>query len=340
MKAMIKPGYEQKRVPLYEQIPLNTPFTLYIDPSHICNFRCSYCTQAWTKEEKENIQFKEQFMDKHTFESIKKQVLEFDGRFKMLLITGLGEPLANPDTPKMIEWFSKNRVSEKIEMYTNGILLTSEKTHELVNAGLTKLRISIQGVHAEAYRKNAEVKIDFEKLVENIKYFYEHRENCKLYIKVIDSCLDEGEKDEFYRIFGNICDEIFIEHLVLAQHSMGDYQGKVNSNLTLYGETAIEKKICPLMFYVLQIDAVGNVVPCTPLGLPSSFSLGNVNETTLKKIWQGEKLQNLRVQNLKGDLNEIFVCSQCDNYNCITHDSDNLDQYGEILLNKIMGETK
>lgn len=335
MNAEIKPGYEQKRVNLADRIPLEMPFTLYVTASHICNFRCNYCTQSWSNEEKKKIEFKQQFLEWDTFINIVEQAAEFNGQFKQILFTGLGEPLLNPKTPDMIKIITERNLSEKVEMYTNGYYLDQEMTKRIVDSGLYRLRISIQGVSSEHYKKNCGVDIDFDRLVNQIKYFYENRGNTLLYIKVIDACLEDGEEEKFYEIFGDICDEIYIEHLVKAQPRMGDYNGKVDETLTLYGERVVEKNVCPLPFYILQVDAVGNVFPCTPLTLPVDFSLGNINETTLKEIWYGEKLKKLRMKMLESKRKEISVCDRCESFLCITHDTDNLDRDKNMLLEKI-----
>jgi MoaA/NifB/PqqE/SkfB family radical SAM enzyme len=336
MKAEIKPGYEKNRVRLADKLPLDTPFTLYITPSHICNFKCDYCTQSWDKKAKEEINFEMKLLEYESFLKLAKQAAEFPGKFKQILFTGLGEPLLNPRTPDMIAELRRIDISEKIEMYTNATMLTHEMTHKLVEAGITRLRISIQGITAEKYKDVCGLDINFDELVSNIRYFYENREDSLLYIKIIDSCLEnEDEKNKFYEIFGDICDEIFVEHLVLSQPTMGDYNGRVDESKTLYGEKMVEKSVCPLLFYVLQVDVVGNVFSCTPLGLPKHFSIGNINDTTLLEIWQGKKLKDIRVEQLEKRRCSIPVCNTCQNFLCITHDTDNLDKYADDILKRL-----
>jgi len=336
LKAEIKPGYEQNRVRLAEKIPLDTPFTILITPSQLCNFKCNYCTQSWDHAAKEGIGFKAQLLDYDVFLKLANQMSQFEKPFKQVSFTGLGEPLLNPKLPDMIRHLKELKVGEKIEVYTNASFLTREMTHKLVDAGLTRLRISIQGLSSEKYKQICGVDMNFNELVSNIKYFYDNRKNCKLYIKIIDSCLDnDSDRERFYSLFGDICDEIYIEHLVIAQHSMGDYSNKVDSSLTLYGEEAVEKEVCPQIFYVLQTDALGNVFPCTPLGLPESFSLGNINKTSLIDIWNGNRLNSLRITHLEKKRYLFQTCDKCPCVFGVTHKSDILDNDCENILKKI-----
>jgi len=43
MKAEFRQPYSKDRKPLQELLPLDTPLTMYIDPTDICNFACRFC---------------------------------------------------------------------------------------------------------------------------------------------------------------------------------------------------------------------------------------------------------------------------------------------------------
>ncbi|MHB8172580.1 MAG: radical SAM/SPASM domain-containing protein [Thermincolia bacterium] len=331
MKAEIKPGYSKERVKLADIIPLRTPFTFYITASHLCNFKCFYCTQSWEKKKLQEINFQAKNLDYDLFLKMAEEIKAFPDKLKIILFTGMGEPLMNQRLPEMIAHLNKLEVAEKIELYTNASLLTKETTRALVNAGLYRMRISLQGLSAKKYRELAGVDVDFDKIVDNIKYFYENRKDCKLYIKIIDSALEVGEEAKFYNIFGNISDEIYIEHMVHAQKSMGDYGGIIDDSLTMYREKAVEKDVCPLIFYILQADVSGNVYPCTPLGLPPEFALGNIQQNSLSEMWNGDQLRQLRYLHLKQQRSQHPVCGDCQSFTCITHPTDSLDEEANRL---------
>lgn len=339
MLAKIAPGYDKQRAKLSDIIPISAPFTLFITPAQVCNFKCFYCTQHKSPEEKKRIGFVSQLLDYEIFLKIAHQASEFPVPCKRVLLTGLGEPLMNPRIPEMVAILRDLGVAEKYEIFTNAYLLSHEMSDRLLDAGLTRLRISIQGLHAEKYEEVCGVKIDYDRLVDNIRYFYEHRGDCTVYIKIIDAGLDgKTDEDKFFSTFGDICDDIFIEHFVKAQPSMGDYEKKADNEYTFYGEESKFREVCPYIFYTLQTDAVGNVFPCPPLGLPLSFSLGNVIDTTLLSIWNGEKLRNLQLGHLRKKRATIPVCGTCTQYMCFTPEEDNLDKDAEDLIQRINGE--
>lgn len=334
--AEIKPGYDPERKRLAEIIPLPTPFTLFISPAQICNFRCFYCTQHKSRGEREQIGFRSQLLDYNLFEKLAGQAAEFPEPFKRVLLTGLGEPLMNPRIPDMVATLNRLGVAEKYEIFTNAYLLSHDMSDHLLEAGLTRLRISIQGLSAAKYRQVCGVDIDFNRLLDNIRYFYEHRGDCTVYLKIIDAGLDgKGDEDRFYSLFGDMCDDIYIEHFVKAQPSMGDYGRKADNTHTFYGEETQPRDICPYMYYTLQVDVTGNVFPCPPLGLPQGFSLGNVMKTSLREIWNGEKLRRLRLAHLERKRDQYPVCGMCECYLAFTPEEDNLDSDSDRIIEKI-----
>lgn len=50
--AEMKPNYDTKRKKLAEIIPLAHPFTVYIEQTKYCNFKCFYCIHS-TRDDKD-----------------------------------------------------------------------------------------------------------------------------------------------------------------------------------------------------------------------------------------------------------------------------------------------
>lgn len=338
MKAKIKAGFDStNRQVLKDIIPINTPFTLFISPSQLCNFKCHFCSHSLPNDQKRQAGFVSINQDFTVFQKIVEQSKLFPNKYKRILLTGLGEPLIHPKIVDMVKLLKESQVSENLEIFTNASYLNEELTNGLIDAGLTKLRISIQGTDAIKYKKHCNIDLDFDKLVDEIKYFYtKSRGKCSIYIKIIDEELyGEDDKQKFFDIFGEICDEIFVENLVKAQPMMGDYDNNIDSAKTFYGDKAQKREVCPYIFYTLQIDSQGNCYPCPPLSLPLSFSLGNINEESLTQIWHGEKHKELMLSHLKMDESKCDLCKQCSCYLAFTPTEDNLDNDTQTIIKKI-----
>jgi len=57
------------------------------------------------------------------------------------------------DIAKMVEYAVKMNVAEAVDIVTNGLLLEPDLSDKLIAAGLSKLRVSIQGVTSGKYEE-------------------------------------------------------------------------------------------------------------------------------------------------------------------------------------------
>ncbi|WP_271629577.1 radical SAM/SPASM domain-containing protein [Caldicellulosiruptor sp. DIB 104C] len=325
----VAPGGERKI--LAKSLPLNTPFVVQIFPVYACNFKCSYCMHAIPKDKRgyisENV-----FMNMDVYKKIIDDITHFNNRLKVLRFVGLGEPLLHRNIAEMVRYAKERNIAENVEIITNGLLLNKKLSISLIEAGLDKLRVSIQGISAEKYKNIAGVDIDFELLLDNLRFFYENRGNTKVYIKVIDCALEnENEENNFFEIFGDICDFIAIEHLVPIVEQI-DYnklsKGKP-FNLTANGTSVLDVKICPQPFYMMEINPDGNVFPCC--SVPYPISVGNVLEESVVDIWNGPKFTTFRRRMLEGVQHASYICSKCKSYKYRIFKEDVLDDYAEQL---------
>lgn len=335
----IKPDAGGGRQRLSEKIPLEMPYALYISPSHICNFQCFYCLQGKTAKEKKRLGIVPCLMDMETAQRAAAGAAAFPGKLKRIMFSGCGEPLMHSEFPEIVRQFSSRDVSLKYELNTNAALLTPELSDRMIEAGINGIRISVQGLSAKKYKEVCGVSLDYGRFMDNLKYLYQHKGDCSIYIKIIDSCLEPMEKDEdFYRLFGDVCDSMYVEHLIQAQPNMEDIYGQkqINNDRSIHGKEIQQIAVCPLMFYQMQVDAQGNVFPCCVVGLEESFALGNVREESLHEIWGNAKHKKLWLDGLDKNLSGWDVCSRCNAYASITQKEDCLDYASDILAERIL----
>ncbi len=288
-----------KRTKLAKVLPLDTPYVVQIFPIYACNFRCNYCIFQYPEEKRGFISDKTK-MDYDLFKKCIDDMAKFPKKIKVLRFVGIGEPLLHWRIISMVEYAKEKRIADKIEIITNGYLLEPIMGAWLINAGLDRLVISVQGTSAKKYKEISGVDIAFEIVVDNVRGFYKNKRNTEVYIKVIDSALD-GEKDKkkFYEIFGDICDSIAIEHKVPI-HSCIDCSG----DKTQFGMPAKRVKVCPQPFFHMQINPDGKVVPCYSFEYPTI--LGDANKESVVDIWNKNKF---RQDLLNG---KIEQCKKCD----------------------------
>lgn len=329
-KSYLATPIRSDRKPLQDLLPLSHPLRLLIDPSDICNFRCKFCFQS-----KESFHGQKMGMD--TFNRIIEQLKEFDEPINVIHMYGLGEPMVNEKLPEFIDIIKKNNVAREVAVTSNGSLLNHSFSEQLVKSGLDRLSISLNGVEDEDFKRIAGVKVDFNRLYEEIQYFYKIRENCHLHVKINGEDYSEEKKERFVELFKDCTDSINIDHVVNVwpglevAESDGRRMYDYNLNgLSNAGDTL--PSVCPLMFYELLVHADGSVSPCAVDYEYQKQNLGNVNNNTLKEIWNGEELRKIRIESLKGERISYSVCGECNYTECAA--TVNITPYRNELLKR------
>ncbi|WP_296559011.1 radical SAM protein [uncultured Acetobacterium sp.] len=323
------PGGDRNK--LSESIPLSTPYLVQVFPVYGCNFKCNYCIHSIDKSKRGYVTEKK-VMDYELYKKCIDELCDFPEKIKMLRFAGTGEPLLHNNIVSMVDYAVKKEVASSIDIVTNGALLKPELSKALVDSGLTRIRISIQGVNAKKYKHTIGVEFDFDKFIENLIYLYENKENTQIYIKVIDCALDNDDDQKFFEIFGDLCDVIAIENVIPATSQI-DYSrimGNENSNLTQNGVNVSDIEVCSQPFYLMQINPDGNIVPCC--AMETTHIVGNCKYQNLSEIWNGKKFKDFRKVQLMKKKSIYSVCNKCQLYKHSTFSEDILDYDAERLL--------
>lgn len=332
MASEIKPICGLDRVKLSEVIPLSTPFTLFIFPTTFCNFKCNYCGHSLgMKEMKERYGFKPQNMSMVTLKVLIEQAKQFPEKFKMISLTGHGEPLMNKELSSMVELVRKANISERIEIITNASLLTKETTLALVDAGLDTIRISLQGLSSKKYKEVCRYDIDFDEFIDNIRYFYKNKKQCNVFVKVLDTALEEGESEKFYNLFSDISDRMYIEKCRPVYDGV-NYSENIFKTMDRYGRAHNKREVCPLPFFMLGVFPNGDVEPCDTIYKP--IVLGNIHNDTLLNMWRGDKLREFQMLQLNKERNKNNRCAVCCAPDDVSHPEDELDQMAKDIIKR------
>ena len=339
MKAKIKPRIElEKRTRLETVIPLSVPFVIFVDPSDRCNFQCKFCPTADRKLMKA-IPGRNQVMDFNLYKKIIDDICKFEKPIKVLRLYKDGEPLVNPKFTDMIRYAKEKKCAERIDTTTNASLLTPQKSIEMIEAGLDRINISIEGVRKEQYLEFSRYPIDFNKLVENIGFLYKNRKNCEIIIKINGDTLSKEDKKRFYEILGDIADGVYIEHIMSCwpEFNLKQRGVEINQEFGIYGQKIKEVQVCPYVFYSFSINSDGSASACF-LDWSRKLIVGDVKKESVKDIWKGEKLFNLQKIFLEKKRKEHPVCKDCGQ---LTHGlPDDIDTYAEMLLKRIKNKNE
>lgn len=314
-----------KRIELSKALPLRTPFSLHVFPSYHCNFRCVYCLHSLKDKQLKERRFKRQHMPIIAYTKAIDSLKEFPDKLKTIIFAGHGEPLLHKQIWFMVDYAKRASVAERIEIVTNGSLLTREMSDNLIDAGLDLLRVSVQGVTDESYQRVSGTKFKVSTLVENLTYFYEHRKSTRIQTKITNI---GGDAELFYKLFKPISDEANVEYLIPFIKEID--HTKLTDDLThcKHGSTQTSK-ICSMPFHMLALEPNGNVVPCCNSEVPRVY--GKIIDKSLKRVWDSKKREEfLRMQ--LTDLTKNEVCKRCTVPTHGLQEGDYLDNDRERLL--------
>ncbi len=151
-------------------VRLHRPVThltkVYIEPTVACNLDCITCFRnAWEQPIGR--------MTEETFEQIFAGLKAMAPAIPSVYFGGIGEPLFHQKT---VEWIRhiKQELGVKVELITNGTILTEKKSRELIDAGLDVLWVSLDGATPDSF---ADVRMGAElpTIIENLKRLFKMR---------------------------------------------------------------------------------------------------------------------------------------------------------------------
>ena len=212
MKARLEPRINLVgRTPLETVIPLATPFIVFVDPASSCNFKCTFCPTGHRDMIAETGRF-QGVMKLEVFQKIIDDFGEFEKPIKVLRMYKDGEPFLNKRIADMVAYAKKSGRVDYIDTTTNGTFLSPDRVGPVLEAGIDKINISVDGMNEETYMRFTGFKFDFKKFVDNIKWIYANKGNCEIVVKIPAELITEAQRQEFFDTFGDHCDRIFVEN--------------------------------------------------------------------------------------------------------------------------------
>lgn len=137
--ARVRLDSDQNTIRLHR--PVTQLTKIYIEPTTLCNLDCRTCIRNVWDEPMGR-------MAESVFTRILEGINQISPR-PTVFIGGLGEPLFHPQTIAMVEQLKRS--GARVELITNGTLLTEKRSRQLVAAGLDVLWVSIDGATPESY---------------------------------------------------------------------------------------------------------------------------------------------------------------------------------------------
>jgi MoaA/NifB/PqqE/SkfB family radical SAM enzyme len=266
-----------------------------------CNGRCVFCPNGKTQRQ---IPMGRR-MNEKLFRSVAEQCLELGVRCYTLYL--MNEPLLDNDLPERIAYISARiNKPQYTKITTHGGLLTEDMGRRLLDAGLDKLKISVQSIDSETYRRI--MNLPLEKTLKNIERLLELKEKGsysrpRLEIVTVDSIQTHAELPEIRRYWQARKIKLHIEpvenridHCEIRETAVG------TGNLVPF---AWCRRLTEQIFVLYD----GRMVLCCSDWEQHSF-VGDLTKERLADIWQGARYADYRRRFAAGDI-EGMICSGC-----------------------------
>ena len=257
------------------------PLHLDIDVTTACNFHCPMCPAGNTGHIFPGFR-KGLFLDRRLYRQALAEASSFG--LPSLRLGMTGEPLLIPD---IADWVREAREAGvlDISLITNGRLLTPRLSRQLIEAGLTRLMISVDAGSAATYalvRPGG----DWHILRRNLAGFLEaRREKASalplLRLSFVEMSTNQADRDEFEKNLGPLADYLTFQryHNILGAEDT-DFAQAANS-----GPAA---GFCAEPFTRLAVHVDGGLFPCC-----SDFGrlkpLGSLADGGLLAAWRSRE---------------------------------------------------
>jgi len=196
-QANFKPRIDlENRTKLETVLPLATPFVIFIDPSDACNFKCSFCPTGDSALMKEVGRPLKQ-MPWSLYTKIIDDICDFPDKVRVVRLYKDGEPLLNKKFADMVRYAKDSGCCDRVDTTTNASLLTEERSLEIIDAGLDRINISIEGMTTKQYLDFSGYRLrQFDDIVENVKNLFTHsRGKCEVIVKINGDALTQDQKN-------------------------------------------------------------------------------------------------------------------------------------------------
>ena len=275
------------------------PTTVVLELVNRCDLQCVMCYQGF-RNDADKFTVDEAMLDK-IFDDFKKNKLS------ALMLTA-SEPLLYKHFDKVLKRAEEAEIMD-VFIFTNGNLLNEKNSRLILNSCVTRLFVSIDAATEETYNK---IRIPvskrlleenrLKKLENNVKNFIKLRDdlNNRLPLtRVSFVALKENshEVELFKSKWETIVDSVEIQRETSIKVYDKNFRGKKLKNYT-----------CNKPWGDMSIYSDGSVGPCCNL-VGRKIPIGNIKDTSIKEIWNGAKMSELRDGFVKNNPNE--VCKSC-----------------------------
>ncbi len=271
------------------------PPCIQIEPTSICNYRCSFCYQI----DEEFTKKSNGMMGMMSIELFKRIIDQSVGRCEAITLASRGEPLICPDIEAMLRYAGGKFLALKLN--TNAWFLNERLCHAILESGINTVVFSADAASEPSYSR-LRVNGELQRVYNNIKQFKDIRERHFSEVPILTrvsgvkvSGADELEDMESF--WGELVDQVaFVKYSPWEN----TYEQPINEI----------KKPCSDLWRRMFIWWNGDVNPCD-VDFKSNLCVGNVESGGLSELWKSPEYTLLRESHQENKRSQCEPCVRC-----------------------------
>lgn len=292
--------------------PWGMPISMSIEPTTACNLSCPECPSGLK-------QFTRPTGNLNTKE-FDQWLNEWAPTLSYLNFYFQGEPFIHPKIIELISLAANKGIYTSTS--TNAHFISPNRASEIVQSGLDRLIVSIDGTTQEVYQ-NYRVDGSLAQALEGVRNVVEAKQKANSnFPKIIFQFLvvrpNEHQIDDAKKLAASLMvDEIRFKTAQVYDYENGNELIPTLEKYSRYkqlsnGKWVVKSSLenhCWRMWSGSVITFDGTVVPCC-FDKDATHQMGSLKTASFKSIWKNPNYQHFRNQLLKGR-KEIDICKNC-----------------------------
>ena len=288
------------------------PFSLSIEPTTACNLGCPECPSGLKQFTRPTGKLDLE-MHKKMIDQVKQSVFYINYYFQ-------GEPFIHPQFLDLIIEAKKNKIYTSTS--TNAHFITEKVANDVIDSGLDRLIISIDGLTQKTY-ENYRVNGELNKVIQGTENLLKAKKEKKsktphLIFQFLAVKPNEHEINDVFKLGAKMeIDEVRIKSAQLYNYKNGNPLMPENEKYSRYkltsdGTYKLKYETgdhCWRMWSSSVFTWDGKVVPCC-FDKDAKHILGTLENNDFKSIWTSKQYTAFR-QAILTNRNEIDICQNC-----------------------------
>jgi len=317
----------------YKKLEEKPPILLEVSVTDLCNARCIFCAYQFTKP-------KGVVLDVDTYRKAVQEYADIGGRY-VYHSALTGDALLDPTIfQKLLIASSDPRLH--LTLFTNAVLL-GENVEKLLDSGVNTVCISTSDFSMQSFERIYRVR-KYYQVLEGIEKLIKENErrggkvDIFLFLRTNKARGDVFSAPDFRDRIHPLFDGHFTPNHVFVFRAFDSWCGQIRKENLLEGmhmrvNPHFRLMPCEKTFH-LGVLPNGDVRACharfTSKGPHDELVIGNIKETSLKDIWWGPKIREIRRRFERGNL--PTPCRKCNEYWFASLDDGDVNIFDRIRV--------